>query len=518
MILCGHLSCLTIAGCGFFSQNIKPVDYNQTDLTYNRSGCGKAPFPFWFHLTAFETRALQDSSKIKSNDPEALFALAIIASGDVRDSTTYKKYWERYLHFVEKIRPEMEAEKDFWQKGYKIYQAMRLEFFPSDSANDLKGYDWWQSRLSGIFETGAYNCISSSVLYCVLAQQFGLHPQGVLLPSHSFVQLKDFSGKKIEVETTSKLGYDWIHDEAYYKSKSAFWFQERNLTSSTYADFQCRKILEPWQLICADMTVQHTDPRRMHVEDIHRLKEAQAFIEDTNANYQNERLTIYLVEFASLLKHEDYKTAERFFKTIFPILEKVKKDFPKNSDIKDKVARLFNNKASMYTITKNYNDFIAATTEALSSLQPGIIDSGAIYGNCLNNAFTLIKYFTDKGDFVKAESLSMFILPYSHYEAWLVQNIQWAYGMEMNYYWNKANWERVIRVCKTQKTIDRNGAFMTTNNNNLEAAYCNWSGEYLNKGNWPKAREILKRCECDSIATQTECAKVLTDLEKAHRF
>jgi hypothetical protein len=56
-----------------------------------------------------------------------------------------------------------------------------------------------------------------------------------------------------------------------------------------------------------NMTVQHTDPRRMHVEDIHRLKEAQAFIEDTNANYQNERLTIYLVEFASLLKHEDYK-------------------------------------------------------------------------------------------------------------------------------------------------------------------------------------------------------------------
>lgn len=518
MILFPLLSCLMILGCGFISHIVKPVDYNQTDLTYNRSNFGKAPFPFWFHLTPFEARVIQDSSKIKSNDPEALFALAIIASGNARDSTMYKKHWKRYLHFVAMIQSEIERENDFWQKGFKLYQAMRAEFFLSDSAGDLKGYDWWQSRFSGVFETGTYNCISSAILYCILARQFGLHAKGVFLPSHSFVQIYDSSGKKIEVETTSKLGYDWIHDETYYKNKSAFWFQARNLSSSTYADYQRRKIIEPWQLICADMTVQHTDTRRMKVEDIHRLKEIQAFIDDTNIDYQKERLTIYLVEFASLLKHEDYKTAERFLITIFPILEKAKKDFPKNSDIKDKIARFYNNKSSMYTVTKNYKDFIATTTEALTLLQPDIIDSGAIYGNCLNNALTLIKYYAEKEDFEKSESLSVFILQYSHREAWLVQNIQWAFGMEMNYYWNRANWESVIRICKLQKAIDRNRTFMATNNTNLEAAYCNWSGEYLNKGNWPKAREILKRCECDSIASQSKCTKVLTDLEKAHRF
>jgi len=64
--------------------------------------------------------------------------------------------------FVARIRQEIDAEKDFWQNGFKLYQHMRKELFTADTLNELGGYDWYQSRVSTVFEKGTYNFISSS--------------------------------------------------------------------------------------------------------------------------------------------------------------------------------------------------------------------------------------------------------------------------------------------------------------------------------------------------------------------
>jgi hypothetical protein len=82
-------------------------------------------------------------------------------------------------------------------------------------------YDAAQSRYSAIFTEGRYNCISSTVLYIVLAKCFGLKVSGVAMPSHTFVQLET-QQSPVEVENTSMhSGFDLVHYRAFYSTTKA---------------------------------------------------------------------------------------------------------------------------------------------------------------------------------------------------------------------------------------------------------------------------------------------------------
>jgi hypothetical protein len=118
VILCGVC-------CFMQSYTPKSLEYNQIVLDYDRSGFGNAPFPFWMHLTPFEIRTLLDAEKAKAGDPDALLALALVASGNVRDSAVFLKHKDRIVRFIAGIRPDIDAQKDVWQKGYKLYLSMR---------------------------------------------------------------------------------------------------------------------------------------------------------------------------------------------------------------------------------------------------------------------------------------------------------------------------------------------------------------------------------------------------------
>ena len=65
---------------------------------------------------------------------------------------------------------------------------MHRQFFGGERT-ELGGYDFNQARLTGIFTTGHYNCLSSAVLYVVLARAFGLPVRAAVVPTHVFVEL-----------------------------------------------------------------------------------------------------------------------------------------------------------------------------------------------------------------------------------------------------------------------------------------------------------------------------------------
>lgn len=71
----------------------------------------------------------------------------------------------------------------------------------------LKTYSYHQTRLDVLFVTGQYNCVSSAVLYLILAVSAGMRAEGVITKDHAFIRL-DTGSAYIDVETTNPYGFD----------------------------------------------------------------------------------------------------------------------------------------------------------------------------------------------------------------------------------------------------------------------------------------------------------------------
>ncbi|MBN1309145.1 MAG: hypothetical protein JXA18_14570 [Chitinispirillaceae bacterium] len=145
-----------------------------------------------------------------------------------------------------------------------------------------------------------------------------MHVDGVITRGHAFVQITAPDGKKLELETTSRNGFDWVHNEEFYKKRSSKWFRLRGISSQTYKDYTSRQIVKPYQLVCYNMKNQHTDFSRMDVEDVHRLIECRAYIDDTNIQYQKDLISTYRIELSDLEKKHAASTIRRFYRITAP--------------------------------------------------------------------------------------------------------------------------------------------------------------------------------------------------------
>jgi tetratricopeptide (TPR) repeat protein len=71
----------------------------------------------------------------------------------------------------------------------------------------LTAYFEPQTRIDVLLETGAYNCVSSAVLYLLLAKSANLEVRGVKTTDHAFCLVKT-TEKAYDVETTNAFGFD----------------------------------------------------------------------------------------------------------------------------------------------------------------------------------------------------------------------------------------------------------------------------------------------------------------------
>ncbi|MDR1373650.1 MAG: hypothetical protein LBJ24_01625, partial [Treponema sp.] len=79
----------------------------------------------------------------------------------------------------------------------------------------LRSYSEWQTRMDQLFSTGRYNCISSAVLYMILAVSAGLDVSGAMTRDHAFVMVRAGAGP-IDVETTNRYGFDPGHRKDFH--------------------------------------------------------------------------------------------------------------------------------------------------------------------------------------------------------------------------------------------------------------------------------------------------------------
>jgi hypothetical protein len=71
----------------------------------------------------------------------------------------------------------------------------------------LRSYSTLQTRLDTLFSNGRYNCVSSAVLYLILAQSQGLAVRGVITKDHALATVYQ-GDESWDVETTNAYGFD----------------------------------------------------------------------------------------------------------------------------------------------------------------------------------------------------------------------------------------------------------------------------------------------------------------------
>jgi hypothetical protein len=431
-----------------------------------RAGYGNQALRTWWPLTAPEIAAVEGVPAARRGDAHALLVLALAASGDHRDAASYAAYTARFDRFVASLAPTMAAADDDWHRGYELNRAMHQELFAERA--DLGGYQFEQARLTGIFETGRYNCLSSALLYVALARAFDLPVRAAVVPTHVFVELGVSGGKVFEVETTSSTGFDWVHDARFYKEDAATWSGNRGLRPVTLEEYQQRKIVEPYQLVALAMR----DARSGEKDDRPRLRELASLVDPEDADAAHERMQVTVNESIELYKAKAWRTTVRMFDVIAPAVDALAAR-GRDADTAQLVSWANWSYASALLVVGRSDEAMARTRDGYARLDatwPDVEKLRVNYAAVLNDRL---------GALVTAK-----------------------------------DYDRALAVYNDNRVACRADKICT---GNVGIAYLNRSSDAQNAGDWQAARAALTSCVSE-LPDDARCKEGLADLESRHRF
>jgi hypothetical protein len=482
----------------------------------NRADHGTTPYPIWSELTYFERAALGDLHKARANDPDALLALYLVASG-VRSYDAFETVKNRVRQFVKDMRGQIIDTDNQWLTGQLLNQQMHQAFYLKESrAGAPNGYAIDQSRLMGIFETGEFNCISASLLYAVLVRHFDLEPEGVMLPSHAFIQLNLDDGRRIDVETTSPAGYDQAHDEAFYERNNNDWFTSRGLQPVTYADYLNRERIDLTLLGARNMLNQHTISSRMDEKDGSRLAEISAFIDPANSMAQEKRLYFYNREIHALVVEQDWKTLKRLFDTTYNNVMTDSRRHTLAQGLQYALQMYLSGAMLTYAQLGETEQTLAVMGELLSR---GLAQNRAPDGKqdvemrVTNAVSVLMSKLAERRQF--DEGLLVLALVEGHLsdpKAW-PDMVNWFYLRWAEYQWNQKNWHEVVTILTEYLGQSRVTTPETKHPHELiGSAYHNWVLELVDARDFEQAKTINNECRAQfSAAICASAQKVLEE-------
>ncbi len=127
---------------------------------------------------------------------DALIRSSLIASGT--DPGSLDAYTGQMMDLIDSVPP---ATGDDAYDGEELLQWMHEVI--------LTRYIEQQTALNILLDRGTYNCVSSAVLYLILARSMGIPVHGVLTTDHAFCRISDANDNGgIDVETTTAYGFD----------------------------------------------------------------------------------------------------------------------------------------------------------------------------------------------------------------------------------------------------------------------------------------------------------------------
>lgn len=299
---------------------------------FDREGYGgNATLPLWTPLSTFEVNLI---NKVRETEgpmsaeltADQLLQLYLLASGDVRSAEKASELSGRAWQFLtthdDLRRIQSEAER-----GAALLLELHEDLFQQ--------YDEAQSTVSGVLETGTYNCISSALIYMALARELGLQVRGVLMPSHAFVEVELADGTTLDVETTSEDGFAVVRDERFFARQAEGWFEERGLDVPSFEDYQQRRSVSALGLGLENMWNQHLSPSRASYPMRLRIAEIRGAMQPENLDAQQNRLVYYYQESDYLRRSSNQALRWQLLSSIEPMLEKFQNEVADTASLED---------------------------------------------------------------------------------------------------------------------------------------------------------------------------------------
>jgi len=433
-----------------------------------RPGFGNPAFHVWWPMTPPEEAALRGLEAARRGDARALLALALTASGDRRDAASYAAFQRRVDQFVAELRPTMAAARDEWHRGYELHRAMHRAFFAGGST-ELGGYSVDQARVTGIFTGGHYNCLSSTMLYLVLARSFDLPVRAAAVPTHVFVELGRPGARSIQIETTAATGYDWVHDARFFREQAAGWSGQRGLRPTTFEEFQHRRILEPYQLMALAMLDAHSGGGE---QDRSRLDELANLVDPRSADAQRARIDAYGNEANALFDRKAWRTMLKLFDIVGPAVADIA---TASKDAKTLEVAWFTSWYHAYAlmIEGRPEESLAMMSTGLAHLDPRWGQAAALRSNLIGLLVSHLAELIDRHDYPAAARA----------------------------------FSRYRDACLSDATCA----------NDAGIVYTNWSIDRQNAGDWQGARQVLEQCTSE-LPADGRCRNQLTELEGRHQL
>jgi tetratricopeptide (TPR) repeat protein len=145
------------------------------------------------------------------------FAEAALFVSGVSDSTKRKEYLAKIDSLTTDAKKELAASDAIEGKGEKLLRWLHAKALAG-------GYVAGQTDLPPVLDRGQFNCVSSAVLYNVLAKRLGLDSRGIQVPDHAFSIVYDGT-RHFDVETTTDRGFNPLRDKAAvaeFESRTGF--------------------------------------------------------------------------------------------------------------------------------------------------------------------------------------------------------------------------------------------------------------------------------------------------------
>ncbi|WP_054113842.1 transglutaminase family protein [Marinagarivorans algicola] len=483
----------------------------------SRADFGRNAYPIWSPLSFFERQTIGERHAAETGDPDALLALYIMASGR-HSLDDYKRIKQQIDHYVKTLKDHTDGVLDPWQQGEILNRTMHHSFFRSPEPKDDEdsqskppsNYNLDQSQLTGIFQNNLFNCISSSLLYAVLARHLGLEGLGVMLPSHAFIQLNFENGKTAEVETTSPLGYDQHHDAEFYQRAADSWFNPRGLAPSSYNDYLDRELISFWQLGTRNMLHQHTHPGRMNDVNRGRLAEISAFLDPSYEAAQINRMHYYTTEASNMAKHQQWPSLARFFSHVMENLTIDTERFNHNEPLQNSFFWLNLLAIDAYAQTQQ----LAPTLSYIQQSMNLAFNSERLeraQNKSLSALNTLLKHFVAEQDFNSGLYAINALESYSSEHPHFVKSLNWFYNQWAKALWDQKLWGDATATLEDYLAQPYLPANLKDTHNNLAGAYQNWIIAELELHNLDGAKAITEQCEIQHFGL-TLCQKARDEI------
>jgi len=469
------IGCALLAALGLpvlaAAQAVPPV---QNEYRIDRQAWGQGRAQNWARFTSFEAdvvdrlRDRQLNAAIASADD--LLALYLLASGDVRDRDRFENLQRQVARFITD-NPSLTDIQDPRQRGDRLLRLMHSTLL-------TRGYDADQSALSTLLDTGVYNCISSALLYLVLAAHFELPASGVIMPSHAFVQLTLDNGETVEVETTSADGFDVLRDPEFFAEEAESWFSERRLVVASYADYEQRRVVSAAALGYENMWSQHISEARMPYADRVRMAELKGMLQPDDVTAQHNRLIYYFRE-ADFLQQHDQPRYQALMTLLEPYLARWQPvalaGLPDAGSAETLLPLLLLQAHRSQWLVQNGRvaQGHALARRVIVSAPPSLPDLDVVLDTAFQALVLVLQSFQHQQQFDRLPEVMEGLEDACVQSTRCINAIEQHYGAHGQYYWDQSQWSRVIALYHEYLAMGFETANTPVFYTNLEMAYLN---------------------------------------------